>query len=91
MAIFNLVDFIIFKRDNRFFPSPELPGRLWGPPIRLFIGYRGSFPGLKRPKRQVYRSPPSIAEVKNEWSCTFTSPVSLHDMDVENFTSYSYL
>jgi len=76
------------KRDKRFFSSSELPGRLWGPPIPLFIGYQGSFPGVKRPRRQVNHSPPSIAEVKNEWRHTFTSPVSLRGMDVENFTSY---
>jgi hypothetical protein len=84
--IFSLVDFLIFKRDERFFSSPELPGWLWGPHNPLFIGYRGSFPMVKRPRRQVNHSPPSIAEVKHEWSYTFTSPLSLCGVDVEIFT-----
>jgi hypothetical protein len=31
-------------------------------------GYRCSFPGMKRPEREVNHLPPSSAEVKNEWS-----------------------
>ena len=43
-----------------------------------------SFPGVKRPGREVNKSPPCIAEVKNEWSCT-SSPIHLHDLDRINF------
>ena len=34
------------------------------------------FLGSKAARRDVDLSPPSNAEVKNEWSCTFTPPVS---------------
>jgi hypothetical protein len=34
---------------------------------------KGSFLGLKRLGREVDRSPQSSAEVKNEWSYTYTS------------------
>jgi hypothetical protein len=35
------------------------------------------FPGVKRPGREAEHSPPSSAEVKNEWSCTSTPYVFL--------------
>jgi hypothetical protein len=41
-------------------------------------GTRGSFLGVKRPGREADHSPPSSAEVKNEWSYTSTPPVRLH-------------
>ena len=31
------------------------------------------FPGVKRPGRDVNHSPPSSAEVKNDWNCTRAS------------------
>ena len=45
------------------FSSPKRSHRLWAPPRLLFCGHRGSFPGLEL-------SPPSSAEVKNQWSHT---------------------
>jgi hypothetical protein len=33
--------------------------------------YRGSLPGVKQPRREVDHSPPSCAEVKNDWCYTF--------------------
>jgi hypothetical protein len=33
-------------------------------------GYWSSFPGIKRPGCEVDHSPPSNAEIKNEWSYT---------------------
>jgi hypothetical protein len=44
-----------------------------------------SFPGLERPGREVNRSPPSIAEVKNEWVYTSTPPIYLRRVDRESF------
>jgi hypothetical protein len=35
-------------------------------------GYQGSFQRVRRQWRDANHSPPSIAEVKNEWSYTFT-------------------
>ena len=55
-------------------PDESLKSRLL---LLLGIGYRPSFPGLKRPGREVDRSPPSGVEVKNEWSYSFTPPYVL--------------
>jgi hypothetical protein len=54
-----------FDSRHRFFCTPRRPGRLWSPPILLSNGYRGAFPGLKRPGREADHSPPSSAEVKS--------------------------
>jgi hypothetical protein len=53
---------------------PDLP---WGTPNLPFIEYRRSFPEVKRPRREVDYSPPSSAEVKNNWSCTY-APLSVY-------------
>ena len=45
------------------FSSVTLPYRLRGPSSLLFNGYRGSFPGVKRPGREADHSPPSSVEV----------------------------
>jgi len=37
-------------------------------------------------EREVNHSPPSNAEVKNEWDCTSASPICRHDVDREDFT-----
>ena len=37
-------------------------------PTSLFTGHGNSFPGVKRPGREVNHTPPSSAEVKNKWS-----------------------
>jgi hypothetical protein len=47
-----------------------------------------SFPGVKRPGRQVYHSPPASTEVKDEWSCTSAVPVCLHGVDRYSFTFF---
>jgi hypothetical protein len=51
----------------RFLSSPRRPDRFWGSPRPLSSGYWGSVPGVKRPGREAYHSPPTIAEVKNTW------------------------
>jgi hypothetical protein len=49
--------------------------RLWGPPSLLYNGYR-VFPGGKvRSGRAADPSPPSSAEVMEEWSYTSTHPL----------------
>jgi len=59
------------------------------------MGTRGSFPGGKRPGREANNSPPSSAEVKNEWSSTSTpNTPSWRDTQLkhgDNFTFYLYL
>jgi len=47
--------------------SPKHADWLWGHPP-LFIGYRGSFLGVKWLVCEVNLSTQSPAEVKNEWS-----------------------
>jgi hypothetical protein len=42
--------------------------------------------GVKRPQHEADHSPPSSAEIKNEWRYTSTPPVYLHDVDRNTFT-----
>jgi hypothetical protein len=59
--------------------SPKRPNQLWGPPGLPCSGYGGSFPGVKRPEREVNRqSPASSAEVKNKWSYGSAPPIRLN-------------
>ena len=53
-------------RGHRFFSSPKRTDRLWGPHSLLFQGYRVSFPGIKRPGRDVDHSRRPSAVVKKE-------------------------
>jgi hypothetical protein len=50
------------------------PDQVWVPPSVLFSGYQGSFPIVKWLRHEVNHSPPSNAEVKNEWIYTSTPP-----------------
>jgi hypothetical protein len=50
---------------SKVFSTPQRPDRLWGPPSLMSSGYRGYFARAKWPGREVDRSPPSSAEVKN--------------------------
>ena len=49
------------------------------------LGTRGCLPGGKRPTREAAHCSPFSAEVKNEWSCTYT-PIFLHGLYREDFT-----
>jgi len=73
-------------KGRKLFSSVKPPDRLWVPPSFLFSRYRGCSPGLKRPGREVNHSPPSCAEDKNEWGCTFIPPIFLHGVDRKNFS-----
>ena len=70
-----------------FFSSPIRPGRSWGPPSFPCVPEIIS-PGIKWPERQVDHSPPSGAEVRNEWSYTSTPLLYLNGVERENITSY---
>jgi hypothetical protein len=52
-----------------------------GRPILLFSGYRGSFPGIRRPGRLVNHSLLCCNEVKIEWTYTSLPPKCLHRAD----------
>ena len=53
-------------------------------PTSYSVGIGSSFPGLKRPGLEVYHSPQSSAEVKNDW--IYTSTICLPGMDGKTFT-----
>jgi len=55
------------------------------------LQYRVSFPGIKRPWPDVDHSPPTRAEVRNEWNSTSTPPLHLNGADKDSFiyTVYS--
>jgi hypothetical protein len=57
-----------------------------GPPSLLLKGQRYSLSGVKRPGREAEQSPPSSAEVTNEWIYAPTPPVCMHGGDRESFT-----
>jgi hypothetical protein len=53
---------------------------------KVYRGYQFTFQGVRRPWRGVDRSSPSSAEVKNEWSYTFTPLYTLMACYGEIFT-----
>jgi hypothetical protein len=57
---------------STIFTSPCRPDRLWGPPTSCTKGTGGSFPTLKRPRREPDHSAPRSAEVKKMWIYTST-------------------
>jgi hypothetical protein len=60
----------------KIFSSLCRSDRIWGPPNLLLDGYRGRFPGVKRPWHEVNYSPPASAEVEKMWIYTSTPPYS---------------
>ena len=50
------------------------------------MGTGRSFLEVKRPGREVGRSPPSSAEVKNKWSYTYSSLVCPHGVCKDDIT-----
>jgi hypothetical protein len=61
-------------------------------PASYPVGNRGSFLGVKRPRREADHSPPPTAEVKkNEWIYTSTPPIRLHGVALKLSTGTSLL
>lgn len=54
------------------------------------LGTKVLFRGVKRPGREVYHSPPSSAEIRNEWIYTSAPSACLHGAEKENFTFSFY-
>ena len=52
----------------------------------LLNGHRRSFLEVKRPWRDVYNSSPSVAGVRNEWSCANSTRVCLESVQRDKFT-----
>jgi hypothetical protein len=50
----------------------------------------GSFPGLKRQRRNFDHQSASKAEVKNEWTYTSAPPISLQSVDREGQVNVSF-
>jgi hypothetical protein len=65
------------RRDRRFISTLK---RL----ASCSVGTGGFSSGVKRPGSEGTCSPLSSAKVKNEWSCTSSSPISLHGVDRNN-------
>jgi len=72
------------------FLSPKRPDQFCCTPNLLSDGYRGTFPGVKRPGRDADYSPPTIAEVKSEWIYTSTPCLCYHGVYRENLNFYFY-
>jgi hypothetical protein len=70
--------------DKKLLSTPNRPDQLWGPSSLQGNKYRGSFPGVERPGRDVDHPPPTSAEVKNEWSYTSSPQICLNGVDRDN-------
>jgi len=62
-------------RGKRPFFCPKCPDWPWRQPN--FEVYRGSIPDTRHVGHEINHSPPSIADVQNEWCYTSTTPVCL--------------
>jgi len=74
-------------RNFHFFPKRS--GRVWGPPILLFGGYRSSFAGIKRPGREFSHISPYSVQVKNECGCTSAPPIRIIGVDGHGFCTFA--
>jgi hypothetical protein len=63
----------------------KAPGPVMGPPSFLLNEYRAYFSAVKQAGRVEYHSLPSTEKIKNEWSCSSTPNVRLHNVDRYNF------
>ena len=59
----------------------QICGRAVGPTQTLLNGYYGYWVGIKQLRCDMNLSPPSSAEVKNEWSYTSASCICLKGVD----------
>ena len=78
------------------FSPPKHTNQPWYPPSLLFDGYWNSFLGVLWAGHKVYHSPPSSAQVTNEWSYTSAPPACLQGVDSDHhlfvaFSMFTYL
>ena len=75
----------MYSGGKRFFSSPKLADRLWGPRNLLFNIYQCSFPAVKRSECAVNHSSPSSVQVQNEYIYRSIPRTRLHEMERNNF------
>jgi hypothetical protein len=75
-------------RSKRRYFLHNRPDRIWGRISFLFGRYQDSFPQTERPGCEVDNSPPSSAEIKNEWSYAAILPTGLHGVNRGHFIFY---
>jgi len=67
---------------KRFFSAQNLPHHLWDPTKFLFSGYRCHFSGrVKWRGREVDYSNVSGYDIKNDYVCSATTVICLHDVE----------
>jgi len=72
------------RGQNIFIFSKTSILALW-PTQTSLQGVLWFFPGVKASGREVDRSPPSSAEVRNEWSFTSTPHTCIHGVEMKIF------
>lgn len=77
-------------RGKKGFSSLETFRLAVEPPSLLFNGYMGSFQLVKRPVREVNRTPPDSAVMKNKWRHTSVPPILFMARKGEIFTNSSH-
>ena len=77
--------------EARDFSSPKRSDQLWCSSTLPYNGFQGSLRGWSCLGAKADHSPPSTAEVENEWSFISTLPPFLHGVyrDKFNFTFYA--
>lgn len=73
-----------FLKGQNTFLSPNRWDRLWSSPTLLFNGYRDYFPGVRRTRREVDRSPPLVPRSR----MTGAPPTRLHGVDRNSVTCH---
>jgi len=76
---------------QRGFSLHHNTGSVEVPPSLSFNVYWRYFPVVKRSGREVNYSPPSSAEVEDEWSYSSTPHTCLHSVDRDKFAFYVLL
>jgi hypothetical protein len=70
-------------RATKLFCSPKMARLALGPTHPSILWVPEFFPGAKVGGHDVNHSSPSVAKVKNEWSCTFNPHIFLHGIKRE--------